>query len=91
MNERNDLKPEYMIQEEAAKYLNVTPRSIAAMRKGGILRFLKAGKRFVYKKAWLDECVEKYAGYDISNPDSIALAVNSIKWREEHEPKGKRN
>lgn len=84
MNEREDLKPEYLIQEDAAKYLNVTPRSIAQMRKGGILRFFKSGKRFVYKKEWLDEVAEKYAGYDVSNVESIALAVRSIEWKQNH-------
>lgn len=75
--------PEYLSKEESAKYLHTTVKKIALFRQAGILKYCKLGKEFTYKKAWLDEFAETWAGYDLSNPEKIAQSVNEKRYREE--------
>ena len=81
---QNDLQPEYMFQKAASDYLMTTERKIALFRKCGILRFGKLGKNYVYKKSWLDEFMDEWAGYDLSNEEHIRMAINARKWKTSH-------
>lgn len=80
----DDLKPEYLTQEEAAGYLRCRPRMIALYRKHGLLRSAKLGRNFVYRVDWLNCFMETWSGYDMSSEDKIRLAVNSRAWRNKH-------
>lgn len=80
----NDLKPEYMFADDASKYLMTTTRKIALYRQTGLLKFAKLGKNYVYKKTWLDEFMETWSGYDLSNADRIRSAINERNWRAKH-------
>ena len=82
---KDDLQPEFMFAEDASKYLNTTTRKIALYRKHGLLKWAKFGKSYVYKKTWLDDFAEDWSGYDLSNENAILLAINSKKWRSDHD------
>lgn len=84
MEKIEDLKPEYMLIEDAAEYLRTTQKKIALFRKLGLLRSAKWGKCYVYRRAWLDEFAESWAGYDLSNEEKILEAMNEKDWREKH-------
>ncbi len=83
-NTPSDLKPGYWFAEYAAMYLNTTTRKISLYRKYGLLRFAKFGKNYVYKKEWLDEFADTWAGYDLSNESKVKLAIREREWRTAH-------
>lgn len=68
----------YMNGKQAATYIGMKPRNLAIWRKAGIVKFVKCGKAYFYRREWLDEVMNRFIGYDISNPDSIALAIEEI-------------
>ena len=80
----SDLSREFMFGKEASEYLRTTTRKIALYRRYGLLKSAKYGKNYVYKKAWLDDFADEWAGYDLSNEARIRLAINSRKWKEKH-------
>lgn len=84
LTKEEDLMPEYMFAPESAKYLKTTTVKIALFRKYGLLKWSKLGKNYCYKKQWLDEFMEAWSGYDLSNERAIKLAVNSKKWKVTH-------
>lgn len=75
---------EYMYGDQASKYLKTTERKISLYRRQGLLRFSKLGKSFIYRKEWLDEFMETWSCYDLSNEKQIALAIKSKEWRQKH-------
>ena len=86
MNEetRNDLLPEYFDRDEAGRYLKIDGRKIDSFRRAGLLRFGRLGRNFIYRKAWLDDFMEEWAGYDLSSEKNIRLAIRSKDWRKTH-------
>lgn len=80
-----ELMPEYMFGEEAAQYLQTTPRKISLYRRYGLLRYGKLGKNYVYKKSWLDDFMDAWSGYDLSNEEAVRLAINVKRWKEKNE------
>lgn len=80
----NDLNQEYMQGKPAAMYLHSTERKISLYRRYGLLKYAKLGKNFVYKRSWLDQFMEEWAGVDLSSEEKVRLAVNSRKWRQQH-------
>ena len=80
----NDLHPEYMYADDAAKYLLTTERKISLYRRNGLLKYGKLGKNYVFKKSWLDEFMEQWSGYDLSNESKIKYAINVRKWKNSH-------
>ena len=54
---KDELLPDYMFQPEAAEYLRTTGRNIALWRKSGLLKAVKSGKAYVYKRSWLDQFI----------------------------------
>jgi len=80
----DDLRPEYMRKEQAAQYILSTVKKLAIFRKYGMLKAAKLGKEYVYKKTWLDDFMEEWAGYDLSNPQRIAEAIKEKQWRRTH-------
>ena len=79
-----DLKKEYLEGDEAARYLRISPRKLPTLRKYRMLKFCKFGRSFVYKKSWLDQFAEDYAGFDLSNEDTIATAAAVKAWEAKH-------
>lgn len=84
LTKEEDLMPEYMFAPESAKYLKTTTVKIALFRKYGLLKWSKLGKNFCYKREWLDQFMNEWSGYDLSNERAIKLAVNSKKWKVSH-------
>lgn len=82
--DKTDLKPEYLLLEDAAAYLNTTSRKIALFRKYGLLRACKFGKNYCYKRSWLDDFADAWANFDLSNESKIQLAISEKQWREKH-------
>ena len=82
--ENDALLPDYMFQPEAAKYLRTTGRNIALWRKSGLLKAVKSGKAYVYKRSWLDQFMEDWSGYDMSSETKVRFAINSESWKEKH-------
>ena len=76
---------EYLFAEEASQYLKTTERKISLYRRRGLLRFGKLGKNYVYRREWLDQFMEEWEGFDLSNEKQIALAIKSKEWRRKHE------
>ncbi len=81
----NDLAPDYMFGADASKYLLTTERKLSLYRRYGLLKYSKLGKNYVYRKQWLDEFMETWSGYDLSNEDKVRLAINGKKWKEGHQ------
>lgn len=79
-----DLVPGYMFAEEAAAYLKTTPRKISLYRRNCLLKAGKLGKNYVYRKEWLDDFMEVWAGYDLSNETAVKLAIREKEWRMSH-------
>lgn len=79
-----DLVPGYMFAEEAAAYVKTTTRKISLYRRNGLLKAGKLGKNYVYRKEWLDEFMEAWAGYDLSNEEAVKLAIREKEWRMKH-------
>ena len=84
MTSRTDdvLVPGNMFAEEAAEYLRTTTRKISLYRRCGLLRYCKLGKN--YKVSWLDEFMEAWSGYDLSNESAVKLAIKEKQWRQTH-------
>lgn len=80
-----DIIEEYMFADQASVYLKTTERKISLYRRQGLLRFSKLGKNYIYRKEWLDDFMEAWAGYDLSNEKQIALAIKSKEWRQKNE------
>lgn len=79
-----DLVPGYMFAEEAAAYLKTTTRKISLYRRNGMLKYGKLGKNYVFRKEWLDEFMDEWAGYDLSNEAAVKLAIREKEWRKKH-------
>lgn len=79
-----DLKPEFYGLEESAYYLNCSDRLIPLFRKYKLLKSIKFGRHFVYKRSWLDQFAEEWAGYDLSSEHAILSAINEKEWRKKH-------
>ena len=79
-----ELVPGYWFGDRSALYLNTTERKISLYRRHGLLKFAKFGKNYVYRKEWLDEFAESWAGYDLSNEDKVKLAIREKDWRAAH-------
>lgn len=79
-----DLIAGYMYGQAAADYLCSTERKLSLLRRYGLIKAVKLGKAYVYKTAWLDEFMETWAGYDLSNEEAIRLAIREKNWRKEH-------
>lgn len=77
-------RKDYFTQEEAADYLHTTARKIGLYRRRHLLRFGRLGKQFIYKKQWLDDFMEEWSGYDLSNAEKVTLAIAIKHWREEY-------
>ena len=84
MTNEKELMPDYMFAEGASAYLQTTTRKIALYRKYKLLKYGKLGKNYVYKKSWLDDFMEEWAGYDLSNETAVRLAINGKRWKEKH-------
>ena len=55
---------------EVAEILKTNVDQVYKLQKSGILRFLKIG-RLKCRKSTLEEFLQKYEGYDISDPFNI--------------------
>jgi excisionase family DNA binding protein len=54
-----DQSSPYLDTYRAARYLNVSTRTLERLRSvGGGPKFAKAGRRVLYRKEWLDEWIE---------------------------------
>lgn len=83
-NKSDDLKPGYWYAKPSAVYLNTTTRKIALYRKYRLLKYAKFGKNYVYKKEWLDDFAEEWAGYDLGNEAKVKRAVAEKAWRKKN-------
>ena len=81
----DELLPEYLTLKEASDYLRTTTRKISLFRQYGLLKSVRYGKAFVYKRSWLDEFSETWSDTDLSNESKIRLAINARKWHETHD------
>lgn len=81
----DDLSPGYHFAPESAKYLNTTTRKVSLYRRYNLLKFAKFGKSYVYRKEWLDEFAEEWAGYDLSSEEKVKLAIREKEWRTAHD------
>ena len=84
MTDRQELLPDYMYLEQAAEYLKTTEKKIALFRKHGILKAGRLGKCFVYRKDWLNEFMDAWADYDLSNESKIIESIALKEWRRQH-------
>lgn len=79
-----DLKPGYFEGDEVAAYLRMSPRKLPIFRKYQMLKYVKLGRSFVYRKEWADEFMERYAGFDLSSETAIEQAAAIRAWESEH-------
>ena len=81
---KEDDSAETMTSEDASAYLGTTSRNLALLRKYNLVKFAKCGKRFMYRKDWLNQFLDEWVGYDLSSEGNIKLAINGKKWKEKH-------
>lgn len=74
----------YLFAEEAAQYLRTTTRKISLYRRYGLMKSARLGKNYVYRKSWLDEFMDAWHGYDLSNESRVKLAINRKDWERKH-------
>ena len=77
-----NLVPGYMFAPAAAEYICTTERTIGLFRRYKLLKAGKLGKNYVYRKEWLDEFMETWAGYDLSNETAVKLAVKEKEGKQ---------
>lgn len=75
----------YLFGDQAAQYLRTTTRKISLYRRYGLLKSARLGKSYVYRRSWLDEFMDAWQGFDLSNETAVQLAINEKKWRSAHE------
>ena len=80
--ERRQLLPEYLDKYQAAEYGRTTTKTLALFRKYGLIKYVKVGQEFIYKKSWIDEFMETWAGYDMSNPEKIRASMKERQIQE---------
>ncbi|WP_105303076.1 helix-turn-helix domain-containing protein [Anaerolactibacter massiliensis] len=68
------MENEYLNAEEAAQILRCSTRKIGELRSGGLLKGLRIGKAYIYRKRDIDMFFDLYAGYDLGNASKIRLA-----------------
>lgn len=78
------MKSEYLDSHETADYGCLNQRMLPIYRKYGMLKFAKLGRSFIYKKSWIDEFMETWAGVDLSNEEKIREAVAFRQWELKH-------
>lgn len=61
---------------EVATLLKCNPNRVNALRRAGLLPFLKLGN-YKCRRSALLEFLEKYEGYDITNPNCIVPLDNA--------------
>lgn len=71
-------------QQEAAEYLHTTDRKIGLYRRNKLIKYAKLGKNFLYKKEWLDQFIEDWQGYDLSNKEKMLNSIALREWRATH-------
>ncbi len=85
LHHRPELLNEYMYGDQAAQYLGTTTRKISLFRRYGLLKAGKLGKNYVYKRSWLDEFMNAWAGYDLSSEGAINLSIKEKRLNERKE------
>lgn len=61
---------ELLTVKEVADILKTNTDYVYRLQKAGLIKFLKLGRLKCRKKA-LEEFLEKYEGYDLTNPENI--------------------
>ena len=84
----SDLKPGTMFAPETALYLNTTVRKVGLFRKYGLLKAVRLGRHYCYRKEWCDQFLDEWSGSDISSEEKIRLAIKSKEWKQKHVNKG---
>ncbi len=84
METKKDVSQEYFSRDEAGEYLQVDGRKIDSFRKAGLLRYGRLGRNYIYRKCWLDDFMEEWAGYDLSSDENIKLSIQARNWRNTH-------
>lgn len=84
MGEATEMFPEYMFAEDASKYLLTTSRKLALYRKYQLIKFSKLGKNYIYKRGWLDQFMEDWNGYDMSNEEAVKQSIREKQWKATH-------
>lgn len=69
--------------KEVAEQLGVDRRKISWLRKYGLLKGMNMGKQYCFSEDAIRVFSKKYAGYDLSNEESIATAaaLNAMRAR----------
>jgi hypothetical protein len=65
---------EYVTASEAAKILRCSTRKIGELRTGGLIRGMRIGKSYIYRRREIDRFFDEYAGFDLGNESKIRLA-----------------
>lgn len=68
------MENEYLNAEEAAQILRCSTRKIGELRSGGLLKGLRIGKSYIYRRREIDRFFDEYAGFDLGNESKIRLA-----------------
>ncbi|WP_102343748.1 helix-turn-helix domain-containing protein [Galactobacillus timonensis] len=65
---------DYLTASEAAQILRCSARKIGELRSGGLLKGLRVGKTYIYRRRDIDTFFDDYAGFDLGNASKIRLA-----------------
>ena len=80
----SDLKTGYHDAPAIAEYGDTTVRKVNLFRRHGLLKAIKFGKKYVFRKEWFDAFAEQYAGYDLSSEEKIIQAKAEHDYRVKH-------
>ena len=77
------MEKEYFTQEEAAEYLHTNSRKIGLYRRNKLIKYGKLGKKYIYRKEWLDDFMTEWSGYDLSNREAMFNSMALKAWKEQ--------
>lgn len=71
----NTERKSYWKTEDVAHEIGCNREFVGWLRKYGILKAVKFGKRWMYRKTDVDKIWDEFDGYDLSNESAIKSAV----------------
>jgi len=52
------MSPEFLSREQAAAFLNISPRTLQRYTKRRIITYVRIGRRVLYRREWLNAFME---------------------------------
>ena len=74
--------PEVMSRSQASRYSGIPERKIGLYQRYGLIKAVRTGKGFTYRKVWIDQFLEEWADYDMSSVENVVASIALKRARE---------